>query len=92
MKDQINHYSSPAYCIIKPGYRPSMPFPNNAQLEIKKLPSFHPFGIPKNPRGGKDMYRTTFRNTLQADTPYYRDKMQPFNVKHGIIDPSHTFS
>lgn len=38
------------------------------------------------------MYRTTFRNTLQSDTPYYRDKMQPFNVKHGIIDPSHTFS
>lgn len=64
MRDQINHYSDPAYCIIKPNYRPSMPFPNNTQLDIKKLPSFHPFGIPKNPRGGKDMLRTTFRNTL----------------------------
>ena len=29
MRDQINHYSDPAYCVIKPSYRPSMPFPNN---------------------------------------------------------------
>lgn len=75
MLDNINHHSDPPYCTIKPGYRPSIPFPNNNQLEIKKLPSFHPFGMAKNPRGGKDMYRTTFRNTMQDDTPFYRNKL-----------------
>ena len=29
MLDNINHHSDPPYCIIKPGYRPSIPFPNN---------------------------------------------------------------
>lgn len=92
MLDNINHHSDPPYCTIKPGYRPSIPFPNNNQLEIKKLPSFHTFGMPKNPRGGKDMYRTTFRNTMQDDTPFYRNKLEPFNVKHALVDPSHTFN
>lgn len=92
MLDNINHHSDPPYCLIKPGYRPSIPFPNNKQLEIKKLPSFHQFGMPKNPRGGKDMYRTTFRNTLQEDAPYYRSKIEPFNIKHALVDPSHTFN
>ena len=92
MLDNINHHSDPPYCLIKPGYRPSIPFPNNKQIEIKKLASFHQFGMPKNPRGGKDMYRTTFRNTLQEDGPYYRSKIEPFNVKHAMVDPSHTFN
>lgn len=48
--------------------------------------------MPKNPRGGKDMFRTTFRNTLQEDAPYYRSKIEPFNVKHALVDPSHTFN
>lgn len=90
--DNINHHSDPPYCQIKPGYRPSIPFPNNNQLEIKKLHSFHQFGMPKNPRGGKDIFRTTFRNTMQEDTPYYRNKLEPFNVKHALVDPSHTFN
>lgn len=38
------------------------------------------------------MFRTTFRNTMQEDCPYYKDKMAPFNVKHALVDPSHTFS
>ena len=38
------------------------------------------------------MYRTTFRNTLQEDAPYYRSKIEPFNVKHALVDPSHTFN
>ena len=41
MLDNINHHSDPPYCQIKPSYRPSIPFPNNKQLEIKKLSSFH---------------------------------------------------
>lgn len=48
--------------------------------------------MPKNPRGGKDMFRTTFRNTMQDDTPFYRDKLEPYNVKHALVDPSHTFN
>jgi len=43
-------------------------------------------------RGNKDMFKSTFRQTLQEDTPFYRDKMQPFNVKHALVDPSHTFT
>ena len=92
MLDNINHHSDPPYCQIKPSYRPSIPFPNNKQLEIKKLPSFHQFGCPKNPMAGKDMYRTTFRNTMQSDTPFYKDKLEPANVKHALVDPSHTFN
>ena len=41
---------------------------------------------------GKDMFRTTFRNTMQGDTPFYRDKLEPYNVKHALVDPSHTFN
>ena len=35
MLDNINHHSDPPYCIIKPSFRPSIPFPNNKQLAIK---------------------------------------------------------
>lgn len=41
---------------------------------------------------GKDMYRTTFRNTMQDDTPFYKDKLEPVNIKHALVDPSHTFN
>ena len=30
------------------------------------------------------------RSTLAADTPYYRGTKACFNVKHGLVDPSHT--
>jgi hypothetical protein len=29
LKDEVNHFSNPPYCIIKPGYRASLPFPNH---------------------------------------------------------------
>ena len=29
---------------------------------------------------------------MQKDTPYFRDKLSPFNVKHALVDPSHTFT
>ena len=32
------------------------------------------------------------RNTLQADTPYYRDHFDAYNARHALVDPSHTFS
>ena len=28
---------------------------------------------------------------MQIDTPYFRDELAPYNVKHGLVDPSHTF-
>lgn len=28
LKDQVDHFSDPAYAVIKPNYRPSMPQPN----------------------------------------------------------------
>ena len=33
---------------------------------------------------------TTMRSTLAVDSPYYRGKLSAFNVKHGLVDPSHT--
>lgn len=30
------------------------------------------------------------RSTLAYDSPYYRGRVAPFNVKHGLVDPSHT--
>jgi len=32
------------------------------------------------------------RSTLAADSPYYRGRIAPFNVKHGLVDPSHTMT
>jgi len=38
------------------------------------------------------MHKTTFRNTLQKDTAHYRGYLSPANVKHALVDPSHTFT
>lgn len=92
LKDQIDHHTDPAYCIIKPSYRPSMPQPNTNQLAIKHNYSFKAFGDPDLPRANKDIFRSTHRQTLQNDTPYYRELLAPFNVKHALVDPSHTFT
>ena len=27
---------------------------------------------------------------MQTDTPFFRGHLAPFNVKHGLVDPSHT--
>jgi hypothetical protein len=32
------------------------------------------------------------RNTLAHDTPYYKGRTAPFDVKHGLVDPSHTMT
>jgi hypothetical protein len=32
------------------------------------------------------------RSTLQNDSPYYRGRIAPYNVKHGLVDPSHTMT
>jgi hypothetical protein len=93
--DQIDHFSDPPIAIIKPGYRPAMPFPNHDQLEVKHMYSFNAFGEPKHPRATKDIHRTTMRQTLQDDGPWYRNEkiaQAPFNVKHGLVDPSHTYT
>lgn len=91
LKDEVNHFSNPPYCIIKPGYRASDPFPNHDQLEVKHMYSFKPFGDQRHQRSNSDMFKTTFRSTMQADAPHYRGSMSPYNVKHALVDPSHTF-
>ena len=48
LKDETNHFTSPPYCIIKPGYRASEPFPNHDMLAVKHLYSFKPFGGQKH--------------------------------------------
>ena len=38
------------------------------------------------------MANTAFRSTQQTDTPYFRDRVgEPYNMKHALVDPSHTF-
>jgi len=32
------------------------------------------------------------RSTLADDSPYYRGRLEPFNMKHGLVDPSHTMT
>ena len=32
------------------------------------------------------------RSTLAHDTPYYKGRVAPFDVKHGLVDPSHTMT
>mmetsp|Transcript_13633 Transcript_13633/g.23211 ORF Transcript_13633/g.23211 Transcript_13633/m.23211 type:complete len:244 (-) Transcript_13633:236-967(-) len=92
VKDQVNHFSDPPYSIIKPAYRPSIPEPNTNQINTKHVYSFEAFGKPKKQRSTSDMFKTTFRSTLQHDTPYYRGTNGLYNAKQGIVDPSHTFT
>ena len=61
LADNIDHWSDPAYCIIKPGYRPSEPKPNFNLVEVKNNYSFSPFGDMKFPRKGANMNFTTHR-------------------------------
>jgi hypothetical protein len=39
----------------------------------------------------RNIFETTYRGTKQPDTVYYRELLAPFNIKHALIDPSHTF-
>ena len=64
LKDEVNHFSNPPYCIIKPGYRASDPFPNHNQIEVKQHYSFKPFGDQRHQRSTSDMFNTTLRSTL----------------------------
>jgi len=66
LKDEVNHFSNPPYCIIKPGYRASDPFPNHNQIEVKHHYSFKPFGDQRHQRSTScaDMFNTTLRSTL----------------------------
>lgn len=59
---------------------------------MKHTYSFNAFGDPKHIRENQDMFKTTMRSTLASDTAYFRGKQAPYNVKHGIVDPSHTFT
>ena len=92
LNDQPNHHSDPAYVTIKPAYRAHKPMPNFKALDMKGRYSFDKYGKPKIARNAQDRTQTIFRNTLQMDTPYYRDsKRGPFNMKHALVDPTHTF-
>jgi coenzyme F420-reducing hydrogenase alpha subunit len=58
---------------------------------MKKIYSFDKYGRPAKERAQSDLFRTTMRSTLQTDTPYYQEVLAPYDVKHAIVDPSHTF-
>ena len=91
VQDVPNHFSDPPYCVIKPGYRAHRPMPNFDQLKIKGRYSFDPFGHPKVKRNHQDIFKSAFRQTMAEDTPYFKDKMEPYDVKHALVDPTHTF-
>ena len=54
--------------------------------------SFKPYGEPREKRQHSQIFDTTMRSTLQNDSPYYRGRMAPYNVKHSLVDPSHTMT
>jgi hypothetical protein len=59
---------------------------------MKHLYSFKAFGDQRDAKKKKNVFDTTWRSTLSNDTAHYRGKMEPYNVKHALIDPSHTFT
>jgi len=65
--------------------------PNENQVQVKQLYSFKPFGDQHRPRNHAQIFDTTFRSTMQSDSPFFRGDTKPFNVKHALVDPSHTF-
>ena len=76
--------------MIKPGYRPSEPVKNEKMLTWKHLYSFKGYGAPREKRLQSTIHETTMRSTLAGDSPYYRGRVAPFNVKHALVDPAHT--
>ena len=69
-----------------------MPEPRNNQLDMKHTYSFKAYGDPKHQRNNQDVFNTTQRSTLATDTAYFRGRVAPYNVKHALVDPSHTFT
>ena len=61
-------------------------------LTWKHLYSFKSYGSPREKRGQSTILNTTMRSTLATDSPYYRGRIAPFNVKHGLVDPSRTMT
>lgn len=66
--------------------------PNEDNLHVKGMYSFKAFGEPKRTRNNSDMFATTYRSTMQTDSPFFRGRLEPYNTKHGIVDPAHTFT
>ena len=91
INDHTHHHSNPPYVVIKPAYRAAKQTPGLKQLEIKNRYSFHSFGEQKPCRPSQNVFESNTRNTLQFDSPYFRDKFEAVNVKHALVDPSHTF-
>lgn len=65
--------------------------PGLKQLDLKQRYSFHKFGHQRPMRHSQQIHNSVFRNSMQLDTPYFRDVLEAFNVKHALVDPSHTF-
>lgn len=63
---------------------------NFNQLDMKSRYSFKPFGDMKIKRPAQDMNKTFYRGTMQTDTAYFKDDRGPANVKHALVDMSHT--
>lgn len=92
VEDHPVHHTDPPYSTIKPGYRAHVPVGMCNQLDMKARYSFDPFGKPKVARAAVKATATVFRETLQTDTPYYRDRVgEAQSLKHALVDPSHTF-
>lgn len=65
--------------------------PGLKQLDLKQRYSFHRYGHQRPMRHSQQINKSVFRNTMQMDTPYYRDHQEAVNIKHALVDPSHTF-
>lgn len=91
VKDSVEHWTNPAYAQIKPGYRASKPRPNFDQVQVKNLYSFDKWGNQREASPKRSIFDTTYRGTKQQDSVYYRENLVPYNVKHALVDPSHSY-
>ena len=92
VRDSIEHWTDPAYVQIKPNYRASKPVANSNMQRVKNTYSFKAWGDQFSPSESQNVFRSTMRQTMQVDSPYFRGvDLQAADAKHAIADPSHTF-
>ena len=61
-------------------------------MRVKNEYSFDKWGEQRETAQRRNLFKTTYRGTKQPDSVYYRDKLAPVDIKHALVDPTHSFS
>lgn len=66
---------------------------NFDHLRLKARPSFEAFGAATIARPSQDLTTSPYRSTTQVDTMHFKGDYsnEPYNIKHALVDVSHTF-